>query len=492
MRSLLLVIILCCTLVTAKAGPGYFDFNERCQAAYTALLSLKVEESLQLIEEERRTNPDNLIPVLLYNYSDCLPLLFNGDPAAYKGFKDRTNKRMEEIEQGDPASPWYLFCKASLNFQSAAVRIRFNDFLSGGTAFRRAHLQFRENAKKFPEFPYNQLFLGLNEALIGTVPDSYKWLSNLLGMKGDVRKGTGKVTMLLNNTEAPLFREEAVFYASYLSFFLLSDKAGAWGIIERQAPDDKNNLVFTFMKANLALNSNRAATAERILKQRNKGPEYMEVPMLEYLTGLALLHKIDPQTPVYIKRFIGSSPGNMYRKDAWQKLSIYYHITGDRKQALHCKQKILEVGTTQIDADKQAQRYAEAKQLPHPVLLKARYQCEGGYFSRALETLDPLRPSQLPSEGDRTEYFYRYGRAYALKGNFEGALPFYEKAIEMGAGRPEQFAARSAVELAELYEDRGNRSRALQYYRRALLMKNEDYKSSLDQRAKAGINRLGG
>src|SRR5690606_28756286 len=135
--------------------------------------------------------------------------------------------------------------------------------------FRRSYLQFRENSQKFPEFPYNQLFLGLNEALIGTVPDSYKWLSNLLGLKGGVRKGTAKVTALLNMPDASLFREEAVFYAGYLTFFLLSDKAGAWKLIERQEPDDRNNLIFTFMKANLALNSNRAATAERILKQRN-------------------------------------------------------------------------------------------------------------------------------------------------------------------------------------------------------------------------------
>src|SRR5690606_23872809 len=145
-----------------------------------------------------------------------------------------------------------------------------------------------------------------------------------------------------------------------------------------------------------------------------------------------------------------------------------YHITGNKQQALTCKQKILSVGATQIDADKQAQRHAESKQLPHPAALKARYQCGGGYFSRALEPLDPLKPSQLASPGERTEYFYRYGRVYALKGNFRGAVPFYEKAIEIGADHPEQFAARSAVELAELYEDRGDTAKALHYYRKCL------------------------
>lgn len=491
MRSLLILIVLfSCTAVTRGSDRSY-DFNARCMEAYSALLSLRIEEGVRLIEAEYATNPENLILVILQSYSECLPLLFNGDPADYPDFKTRTNKRLEALEQGDPASPWFLFSKALLNFHSAAVRIRFNDYLSGGSAFRRSYLQFRENSKKFPDFPYNQLFLGLTEALIGTVPDSYKWLSSLLGMQGDVRKGTAKVSALLSDKEAGLFREESIFYAGYLTFFLLSDKQAAWKLVERQNPDDQNNLVFTFMTANLALNSNRASAAERILRQRNTSPGYLEVPLLDYLTGLALLHKIDPEAPVYIRRFLRSNRGSMYVKDGWQKLSIYYQITGNTQQALTCKQKILQVGSSQIDADKQAQRYAENKQLPHPVLLKARYQCEGGYFSRALETLDPLRPSQL-TEADQTEYFYRYGRAYALKGNFEGARPFYEKAITLGATRPEQFAARSALELAELYEDRGQASMAIRYYRKCLQMKNEDYKSSLDQRAKAGLNRLGG
>src|SRR5690606_3478985 len=128
MRSFLLFTALFFSAARVQAA-GYFDFNARCMAAYTALLSLRIDEGIGLIEEERRANPENLIPVLLSNYGDCLPLLFNGEPAAYRHFKDRVNNRLEELERGDPESPWYLFCKATLNFQSAAVRIRFNDYL---------------------------------------------------------------------------------------------------------------------------------------------------------------------------------------------------------------------------------------------------------------------------------------------------------------------------------------------------------------------------
>jgi tetratricopeptide (TPR) repeat protein len=245
------------------------------------------------------------------------------------------------------------------------------------------------------------------------------------------------------------------------------------------------------MKANLALNDNKASLAEQVLLQRSAGSDYLDVPLFDYELGIAFLFKMDDRAPACFKKFLQHYNGRFFVKDAYQKLSLYYLAKGDPAQALRYKNKIAGVGTTQIDADKQAQRYGRSAGLPNAALVRARMNCEGGYYSLALQTLDPLKPSQL-NAGDQVEYFYRYGRVYNLKGNQKGAIPFYEKAIAIGRDRPEQFAARSALELAELYENQGLISRALASYRHCLNMKNQDFKSSIEQKAKAGINRLSG
>ena len=47
----------------------------------------------------------------------------------------------------------------------------------------------KENRAKFPQFFPNDLYLGSMQVAAGTIPDGYKWLSNMLGIKGTIREG---------------------------------------------------------------------------------------------------------------------------------------------------------------------------------------------------------------------------------------------------------------------------------------------------------------
>lgn len=493
MRIALLTILYLVSFPVFSLAQYYYDFNDRCVAAYEAFTSLRMEEGRNLIAAEQAEHPGNLIAVFIANYEDCLRLMFNGDIDDYRQLKPNRDKRLNLLDRGDASSPWYRFCKGALYFQWAAVRIRFNEYLSAGTEFRRSFMLLRENQKKFPGFRYNQILLGLEEALVGTIPDNYKWISNMLGMRGDLKSGMAKLSAFLQypGEQNRYLRTDALFYYCYLKFFLLAERDATWKLLDNSGMDSGNNLLFAFLKANLALNDNRAGLAEQVLLNRNTGGEYLDVPLFDYELGIAFLFKMDDRAPGCFKRFLQHYRGRFFVKDAYQKLSLYYLAKGDPARAMQYKNKIGSAGTTQIDADKQAERYARSPGLPNSVLVRARMNCEGGYYTLALRALDPLRPSQL-GIADRTEYFYRYGRVYNLKGNKKGAIPFYEKAIEIGADRPEQFAARSALELGEIYEDQGLASKAIASYKRCLNMKNEDFKSSIEQKAKAAISRLAG
>ncbi len=471
---------------------GYFDYNNRCKQAYESIMSLRINEGTQLLNQELKEHPQNLIPVMLADYADLLVLVLNGDKTQYNRLKNNLDIRLLKIEKGDKNSPWYRFAKANLYLHWAAIHIRFEENFSAGTEFRKSFLLLKDNKRLFPNFKYNQVLLGLEEAVVGTVPQKYQWLANMLGMKGSVKNGTAQVVSFLNTRDASTeqMRQEAVFYYCFLKFHLLGERAAVWKYIKESDFDTRNNLMYAYMKSNLALNDNKAATAEQILRNIPQSGAYLEVPMFNYLLGNALLLKMDDDCIAAYQKFISRTRGKIMIKDAYQKMSLYYYAVGNTSQGSHYKSKILDGGSTLIDADKQAQRFALGSAQPNATLVKARLLCDGGYFDKALTALNN-DDNAIQTDAEHLEYSYRIGRIYQLMGQASKAIPEYEKAIKLGANRQEQFGARASFELGQIYEAQGQIAKAIAYYKKCVDMKDHDFEASLETKAKAGLNRLG-
>ena len=62
-------------------------------------------------------------------------------------------------------------------------------------------------------------------------------------------------------------------------------------------------------------------------------------------------------------------------------------------------------------------------------------------------------------------------------------------AIEKGENLPEYFAARAALQIGLIYEHKGSYAKAIEYFNNCIAMKSHAFKNSLDQKAKAGIQR---
>lgn len=487
----IVIFLLLMTFSMESSAKFIYDFNDRCEAAYNAIISLKLAEGKMLIDQELKENPENLIPIFIENYADYMQLLMNGAAEDYKALKPNMNKRLALLNQGDTKDPWYLYCKAALYFQWASVRIRFNENLSGGSEFRRSYLLLKENQKKFPDFKYNQVLLGIEEAIVSTIPDNYKWIANMLGMRGNLKGGISKVAHFLNDksNNTQHLRAEATFYFAYLKFYLLAEKEPVFKYLNAAKLDTKNNLLFAFMESNLALDGNKAAHAIQILQNRNQSSTYLTVPIFDYQLGVGLLQKLDDQAIVSFKQFVNNYDGRFYIKSAYQKMSYYYLIKGNIAQAKQFKAKISSVGTTEIDVDKQAQRYAKLNYLPNVTLLKANLLGSGGYYEQALTALKSIQVGKLAEMDDMVEYYYRYGHVYNLLGKQSLAIPYYLNAYNLGINSKAQFAARAALELALVYEGQGNKASAKEYFKKCLALKNHDFQSSIDQKAKGGLAR---
>ncbi len=493
-RSARIVCFCCLFLPVPGIGQKHYDLNGNCQDAYQAIIQLRLEEGSRLLEAEKKRDPNNLIPYFLDNYIDFFQLFFNEDAAQYAAWKGRLDRRLELMSEGPESSPFNLFTRSVIHFQWAAIKIKFGDNWDAAWDFRRSFLQSRECLKAFPAFLPATMLTGTMEVVAGTIPDGYKWLSSLLGIKGNVLGGMQKLGHFFSGDDAfaKLYRDEALFYYLYLQFYIQNKHEEVFTFIRQHQLDVRNNHLFTYLYANLCLNDQRSALAQQIIRQMNPSPAYLDMPVWDMEMGYACLNHLEPDAAFYLERFLHRFKGQFYVKDVLQKLSWYYYLKGETSRADSCRVLVLQKGTAEADADRQAIKEARSGKWPNKALLKARLLTDGGYYPEALQGLQGMSSANFVDPVDRCEYAYRLGRIYDGLGKEDEAVGAYTTTIGTGMQLKEYYAARAALQAGYIYERRGDKPRAIAFFEQCLGMKDHDYKNSLDQRAKAGIARCKG
>jgi len=88
------------------------------------------------------------------------------------------------------------------------------------------------------------------------------------------------------------------------------------------------------------------------------------------------------------------------------------------------------------------------------------------------------------------ELIYRQGRIFDETGDTVHAIERYMVTLNRGEDEPYYYAANAALNLGMIYEAKGNYPLAKQYFIECLKMDDHEYKNSLGQKAKAGLERL--
>jgi len=489
--SATLFICYCCVF-NASAANYTYDYNDNCRKAYQNYLSLHLDEARAGIIREMKANPYNLMATYVADYEDCILLLINCDRADYRQRSGHLNSRLELLEKGDKSSPWYCLCKAGVYLHWALVSTRFGEQYQAAIYFHRSFALLKENQRLFPHFEYNNVFSGLQEAVIGALPGNYKWLAAIFGMKGSIKKGTGQLASFVNTHTAlqPLYAETVLYYV-YTRFYLLAEQNEVWDFLNSPQFETDKNLLNTFVKVNIVLDYRKADAAIQTLKAIATEADYNKYPVFDYQMGVALLDRVDTGCIYYFRQYLEKNKSDIYIKDCRQKMALAWYLNNNMTEADHCRNLARTQGSTRSDPDKQALKFAESKVWPNKALLQARLLTAGGYYTRALSILQGINQAQLKA-ADKLEYLFRYGSVWQEAGDTDKALDYYRQTIEAGKIRHEQFAARAALQMGLMYEHTGKKAQAIAMYKECLDMPAHDFQNSIDQQAKAGINRIEG
>jgi len=477
----------------AQTMGSSFVMNDNCIKAYHRIISLRIDEGKALLEKEKTDNPSNDIPYFLENYIDFITLFISEDKASFKKLKDNMDIRLQKMKKGDENSPYYLYTQADIYLQWALVRIKFREYFTAAIEIEKAYKLLTENKKRFPQFMADNKGLGLLHAISGAIPENYKWVAKLVGVKGTINQGVAELKELLSNintTDFKYLHDEVFFILVMVEWNLQKDEEEALKLMQHPDFNESNNPFLVLAKAKIAMKTGNNDEAINVLKDRPLGKEYYPFHYLIFMTGIAKLNRLEVESAACFVEYINRFQGVNYIKTSWQKLAwislMAYDSSGYKSLISHC----IDAGDDAVDEDKDALKEAKTKDIPNIMLLKARLLCDGGYYEKSVEQIAGMKAKDFPRLKDQLEVTYRMARIYHLTKDFSKAIEYYEMTMANGMNSSYYFAANSALQLALIYERKDEKDKAIQYYKACLKMRNHDYQNSIDQKAEAGLNRL--
>lgn len=482
-----------------------YEFNTNCKKAHQAIMGLRLNEARNLINIEKKTSPSNLIPYYLESLCDFVNITVSQDKNVFNNLIDKRADYISILEDGDKSSPYYNYCLADVYFQWAVARLIFVKDLSNMIEGIKAALEFKKsyaiisaNEGKFPDFAPNLKLLGVMQALIDAVPDSYKGIVETIAFKGSFEQGIAKLMQLtdkaIQSDDIDFLKTESLFLLTFIEINLQGDKHKA-NFLKKYYNDAsirnelKNNAILIYAKARFELYFGKNDDAIETLENFPRGQEIANFAYLDFLCGRIKQNRLDKDAVNYFYAYLKNYKGKHHIKAAYQQIAWYYLLNGNIAAYKENMKKILSSGSSLSEIDKQAQYEADKAENPNIFLLKARLLCDGAYFQQALNVLTIEKPI-LKTTKDSLEFLYRMGRIYHEWGKKENAIPYYEQCIKKGDKQPWYFSANAALQLGMIYESKNENTKARLYYNRCLLMEPKEYKNSLHTKAKSALKRI--
>lgn len=475
-----------------------FSITPEYSKAYMDILRLKFTNAKLIIASEIKKSPGNKANIYLESYIDFLKVIIAEQEKDYDALLSKKSARIKQIEAISKKSPWRLYTLAQMNLQTGIASVKEGDYFKAAVDINKAYGQFDENKKLFPSFLPNKAGLGLLHVLIGTVPDSYKWVTGLFGMEGDVKLGLKELQDLLKSDKAlesyPYLYFETLFLTTFITFNLSVAEINnnlLLDIIEndKNEKEIKSSPLLIYAVSSFYSNKGMNDKALKLLLERPKDASYYPFHYLDFITGAALLNKLDTRCRVYFLSYVTNFKGSSFIKSAYQRLAWSYLIDGDLANYKKYLSRVKIFGDDAMDHDKEALKEAIANNPPDSELLKVRLLFDGGYYSRAEEIIKAVEAASLDNI-HKVEYTYRRARLSHMEGNMEQAKEDYNTTYKSGKDMPLYYAANSLLNLGNIYEDEGKNKEALWCYKECLELDFDQFETSIHQKAKAGISRL--
>lgn len=473
---------------------AYYRFDSKIEQAYKLIISLHFDEAEKILRQEKLENPGNDIHLLYLNYIDFLKAFISESPEDFETLKKNSSARIDKLEMNkeNVSSPFHFYIQAEILLQQALVRVKFNEHVASALELRRAFKLIEKNKNLYPEFPLNKKISGLLEAIVGSVPARYQQLVKIAGMNGSISHGVEELNRLYAGIDKSLYsayKIEILFYTGFIHS-VLSPNEKVSGLMNDMKIHSASNKLIAYVYSNVMMKRGENAEARKALDTALSDKSTYPFVFLYYKRALTRLRKLDLDAKADLDYFIDNFKGKNNVKAAYHKLAWIDLLRNDTSGYKNNMKLCIVKGSAIIDEDRTALAEANSTHISNIHLLKSRLYFDGGYYKESLAQIAGKKITDFPYFGDQLEITYRLARIMQMTGVKDKAVIYYETTIRNGASAPYHYAANSALQLGLMYEADRQYSKAKVQFEKAMDFKYDQYKNSIDQKAKAGLDRL--
>jgi len=462
-----------------------WKFDAEHQKAYQLIINLQPDKANEILERNRGNKFHNLY---LQSLNETINILITEDHQGFIKIDQKFKERLKYLESL-PQDAETLFLQAEITLQRGFCYLNLNQELNAVLAIRKAYQLTTDCLKKYPGFAPIKKTNGVIQVMVGSVPEKYQWFVNLLGMKGSVATGQKQLTELRNSGSSLSLEATMLFYT--VKGFLNQQFAEAATGINQCLKDQPGNKLLLFIGVNMLIKDGRSEEALALVHEIDEQPEGLPMHYIDYLHAEILLQKGEYRKSVELyNKFIKNFPSQSFKKDSYFKISLCYWLLDDVKSARAVFDKAKITGSDKAEPDRYAAKQLEDTNFPNKKLLKVRFSTDGGYYSEATAILRTIKPSELPTSKDQTEYYYRKARLAHRIGDIADAKLLYQQSINMTQSNPWYFGANSALQLGYIARDQKNYEAARKYFQMALNYPKHEYKTSIDSKARTELQLL--
>lgn len=466
----------------ASQGQDFF-LSENLLQAHKLTLKLRLQEALKIVDGQNSAEA-----LYIASLGEVIELLITEDNSLFSEYEKRFQYRLDQPIKSSTRD--YQFLQAELRLHWAFVYLKFGHELDAALHLRQAYQIAEACKRKFPDYLPIKKTTGILEVIMGSIPEKYNWVLNLLNMKGSISTGLKDLEKIAE-LERSLSIEGKILHA-LVKGFILQQTGPAYADMKKINDEEKGNQFVLFLTASLAIKNSQSEEALEMLNLLVDSASHLVLPLhyADYLRGEVNLHKGDYLNAVSAYRwFINHHAGQNYKKDALFKIGLCYWLNGNENDALAFFGEARKNGKETTEADKSASTTLSEKDLPHIKLTKARYFTDGGYYQEAENMLSAVSPADLLTKRDQVEYYYRKARL-AHKKNQADAPTLYQKTIAMADMEHWYFAPNSCLQLGYIFQSQNKLHEAKIFFERALSYKRHEYKNSIDSKARSALAQL--
>lgn len=483
--AFLFLSLICFGLTAQKVS-----FSPLMSEGLKALAEVRYGDLESILAKERLENPENRVADYLEVASICIRGFFVEDEAWFLAQENRLEELIAKVEQLPKKEPYKRVFLAEMALGIAGVHGKFKHNIKAAWGFYRAYNLLSDNLEAFPNFIPTLIPYGVLQTAVGSLPSDYKSMAALFGFKGDIEKGLGMIRKAyyysLADPKLKSHQDYFGFVYAYVNFELKTEEQVSLNTL---GMDVAASCFYLYLEAQQELRAGDAEEALYLLEARPKGRDYLQIPFFDYYTAkVALLVKPDKAQKLLLK-FIAESKDAENRKSAYRYLAWYHLLKGQNTKAEEYRNLILiNQDETLTGSDKQA--LDEAQRGFNVFLIQARLDFDAGRYAKVVEEMKPVNINKHCSKDwEKQEFYYRRARALQELGLDDQAIPTFLKALEYKSISTFSLA-NSTLQVAILFEERGNWSQARKYFEDALALENYPFHEGIQQKAKAGLQRL--